>query len=170
MKKIIVMCLLIPFSIIAQKYQVLSLENNRLKLDTRSSIKPGDVTIKFKNSHDYMMKITNFIDVLGIEKMEVFEKNKDSIIRKYEELLSMAGWADSSIKYEYFKETVFDPDRSYVKFYNSGISSCNCVPDGSPISEGIHIVEIYCKNIFIESFYLLVDKNKLKRYEIQSGY
>lgn len=106
---------------------------------------------------------------LGVESLGDFNKNKDSLISKYSEIIGNRGWGDSSITYEVYDDRIFS--RSYVKFflyYGNRIISQSTKNNTSQYSlnEGIHIIEIWNEKEFIKSFYLLIGKEGLEKYPI----
>ena len=169
-KLILIFFLSFALSVSGQQNYLISLENGFFSITRGMSINKmgnpeNDINIQLPETNGfYTINALGDRKPLGIEKLEDFNKNKEVLISKYSEIISNYGWADSSITYEVYDDKVFG--ESHVKFYlNLGFSST--IPTGKfTIEDGIYLVEIWKELEFIQSFYLLVEKDKLKQFPI----
>jgi hypothetical protein len=169
-KLILIFCLSFAFSVSGQESYVMSLEDGFFSITYGISINmmgnpENDINIQLPETNGiYTINALGDRKPLGIEKLEDFNKNKEVLISKYSEIIRNYGWADSSITYEVYDDKVFGD--SYVKFYlNRRFSST--IPTGKiSIKDGIYLLEIWKESEFIQSFYLLVENNKLRQFPI----
>lgn len=167
---ILIFLLSFAFPVFGQQNYLISIENSYFSIIRGMSINvmgnpENDINIQLPETKGiYTINALGDRKPLGIEKIEDFNKNKEILISKYSEIISNYGWSDSSITYEVYDDKVFG--ESHVKFYlNRGFSST--IPTGKiAIEDGIYLVEIWKELEFIKSFYLLVEKNKLKQIPI----
>ena len=169
-KLILIFFLSFASSVFGQQNYLISLENGFFSITRGMSINimgnpENDINFQLPDTNGiYTVNALGDRKPLGIEKLEDFNKNKEVLISKYSEIISNYGWADSSITYEVYDDKVFG--ESHVKFYlNLGFSST--IPTGNiAIEDGIYLVEIWNELEFIQSFYLLVERDKLKQIPI----
>ena len=167
--KYLILFLAFNCSLYSQSKYVMHVKGNFFACYKKSTVTKDEVALNLPQYGNYTIKFLGNRKIIGRESLSMFEKNKDSIIAIYENKMYEKGWADSSITYEYYKDRVFSEEYSYVLFYLYYGGFESTLPlglNGIFVANGIYTVEVYDGNQFIESFYVIVKPNSIKRVDI----
>jgi hypothetical protein len=158
------------FTMFSQSKFVIEINDNFFSCTKKESVSQNSLLLNLPGNNKYSIKVTSGKTIIGREKITDFNKNKDYYIKYYKSKLIEKGWVDSQLNYEYTKIQSSNKSNSFVKFFIYTNSFTNTIPIGYKgiyIANGIYLLEIYEQDNFIESFYALVEKNKITKYDFE---
>ena len=112
---------------------------------------------KFNKPVD-LIKITSIKKrILGIETLEYFEANKDSVLAKYDRNT----YGDQRVSYEFHNSWTQLGKGSHVRFYVYDWETFGKLDSNFNLSDGYYTFEFYSKNKIVKSFIGLVKRCKI---------
>ena len=112
---------------------------------------------KFNKPVD-LIKITSIKKrILGIETLEYFEANKDSVLAKYDRNT----YGDQRVSYEFHNSWTQLGKGSHVRFYVYDWETFGKLDSNFNLSDGYYTFEFYSKNKIVKSFIGLVKRGKI---------
>jgi hypothetical protein len=105
-----------------------------------------------------LIKITSIKKrVLGIETIEYFKANKDSVLAKYDRNT----YGDQRVSYEFHNSWTQLGEGSHVRFYVYDWETFGKLGGNFKLSDCYYTFEFYSKNKIVKSFIGLVKKGKI---------
>ena len=112
---------------------------------------------KFKKPVD-LIKITSIKKrILGIETLEYFEANKDSVLAKYDRNT----YGDQRVSFEFHNSWTQLGKGSHVRFYVYDWETFGKLDSNFNLSDVYYTFEFYSKNKIVKSFIGLVKRGKI---------
>jgi hypothetical protein len=107
-----------------------------------------------------LIKITSIKKrILGIETIENFEANKDSVLAKYDRKT----YGDERVSYEFHNSYRQGGKGSHVRFYVYDWETYGRLDRNFGLLDGYHTFEFYSKNKIVKSFIGKVEKYKITK-------
>ena len=114
---------------------------------------------KFNKPVD-LIKITSIKKrILGIETLEYFEANKDSVLAKYDRNT----YGDQRVSYEFHNSWTQLGKGSHVRFYVYDWETYGKLDRSFNLNDGYYNFEFYSKNKIVKSYIGLVKRFKIRK-------
>lgn len=114
---------------------------------------------KFNKPVD-LIKITSIKKrILGIETLEYFEANKDSVLAKYDRKTV----GDERVSYEFHNSYRQGGNGSHVRFYVYDWETYGKLDRSFNLNDGYYNFEFYSKNKIVKSYIGLVKRFKIRK-------